>query len=524
MRKYLVMVACLGLGTAQAVAQQRGTIELGGFVRYNDYDKSFDTSRKGANQWGGGGRLGIFISHKFAVEADASGNATDVKDFFKGFQSTALTYYPIHLRLVFNHRFGETGPLFWLLGVGPAYNRYGKRVAGEPGFRGSDWAVGGITGIRAMLTNWLAFRLDGTIDYIWNPNNGKPAIVGQANGITAATPPDHNLNLGAQAGLSIMLGLCNKSKDGTTVSPTNASVRPGETTQFSGTAIHCGHPDNVVWSVTGSGAVSQSGMYTAGGSPGTATVTACGKKNRVCATANVTVAAPPPPAPPPPPPPPPGPTITRCELTPQAATVRIDQSVTYTVTCYYSDNTSKVISEFTLSSPGGSVSGNAISWATPGTKNVTAVVTGGPTLTAVATVEQLHIIVRDSAFFQFDKTIIYRKADQARLNEIAKVLTEHPDIKLTIDGHADADGTVKYNEALGIRRAVSLKNYLAKQGVPVDRMTIVLRTFGECMPAESNATAEGRAHNRRAELTEFGNTPPGEASASCKEAGRERKP
>jgi outer membrane protein OmpA-like peptidoglycan-associated protein len=418
--------------------------------------------------------------------------------------------------------------LFWFLGAGPAYNRYGKRVTGEPGFKGSDWGVGGITGLRAMLTNWLAFRVDGTIDYIWDPNNGKPAIVNQANGISAAAPPDHNVNLGAQAGLSIMLGLCNKSKDGTTITPTTASVRPGETVPFTATAIHCGHADQVVWSLSGPGAVSQSGQYTASGSSGTATVSACGKKNRTCATATVTVAAPPPPAPPPLPPgpagAPAGATITRCELTPQSATVRIDQPVTYTVTCYYSDGTSRAITEFTLSSPGGSVTENSIIWATPGTKNVTAVVRGGPTLTATAVVEQLHIVVRDSAFFQFDKTVVYRTDDQRRLNEIAKFLQERPDIKLTIDGHADADGTVKYNERLGMRRAVSLKNYLAAHGVPVDRMTIVLRTFGECMPAESNATDEGRAHNRRAELTEFGNTPPGEASAMCAEAGRERKP
>jgi outer membrane protein OmpA-like peptidoglycan-associated protein len=69
-----------------------------------------------------------------------------------------------------------------------------------------------------------------------------------------------------------------------------------------------------------------------------------------------------------------------------------------------------------------------------------------------------------------------------------------------------------------------MKSYLAKRGVPVDRMTIVLRTFSECQPVTSNETAAGRAQNRRAELREFGNTQPGAADASCAEAGRERKP
>lgn len=518
MRKYL-LAACLGLIAAPAAAQQAGTIELGGFIRYNWYDKSYDTSEKDANQWGGGGRLGLFFSHRWAVEADVSGNATDVKNYFVGFRSTALTYYPIHLRLVFNHRFGENGPLFWFVGAGPGYARYGKKVAGEPGFHGSDWAASGITGIRAMLTSWLAFRVDGTLDYIWNPNNGKPAVVSQFAGISAAKAPSKNLNLGAQAGLSLMLGLCNRSKDGTTISPTSATVRPGQTASFTATATNCGHPDKGLFTVSGPGTVSPTGVYTAS-TTGTATVSACGQRNHLCSLATVTVSSPPPP----PPPPAAARMIVRCELVPATATVRIDQPVSYTVTCSYNDNTSQNIGNFTLSSPGGSVSGNAISWATPGNKTITAVVPNGPTLTASAIVEQIHIVVRDSAFFEFDKTVVYRQEDQTRLRDIAKILIDHPDIKLTIDGHADADGTVKYNERLGMRRAVSLKSFLAGAGVPVDRMTIVLRTFGECVPAAPNATTEGRMANRRAELQEFGNTPPGAGNAVCAEAGRERKP
>jgi outer membrane protein OmpA-like peptidoglycan-associated protein len=520
MRKNLLMAAVLGCWATLASAQDKGAIEVGGFIRYNWFDKSFDTSEKGTNQWGGGGRLGYFFSRKWAVEADVSGNATDVKNFFVGFQSTALTYYPIHLRLVFNKRFGDNGPLSWFFGVGPAYNRYGKDIAGEPGFHGSDWAASAITGFRALLTSWLAFRVDGTVDYIWDPNNGKPAVVEQAAGITAAEPPDHNLNWGAQAGLSVMLRMCNRSKDGTTISPSTATVRSGESASFTATATNCGRADRVVFTVSGPGTVNESGVYTASGS-GTATVTACGQKNRLCSSATVTITAPPPPAPPPAPA---GRTLTRCEITPANATVRIDQPVTYTVTCFYSDGTSEGVQTFTLSSPGGNVTGNAISFPTPGTKNVTAQIPNGPTLSAVVEVQQINIVVRDSAFFEFDKTVIYRMEDQNRLNEAAKILKEHPDIKLTIDGHADADGSVAYNARLAMRRAESLKAYMASQGVPVDRMTIVVRSYGECVPVAPNATAEGRAMNRRAELKEFGNTVPGPGNATCKEAGRERKP
>jgi OOP family OmpA-OmpF porin len=156
-------------------------------------------------------------------------------------------------------------------------------------------------------------------------------------------------------------------------------------------------------------------------------------------------------------------------------------------------------------------------------KTVTATA-DGVTGTATADVQQLAIVVRDSAYFNVNKTIIYRTDDQGRLKAIAQVLKDHPDIKLVIDGHTDADASVRYNAKLGMNRAMAMKAFLAKQGVAVDRMTIMLRSFGECQPVAPNNTAEGRALNRRAELKEFGNTAPGAASADCAEAGRERKP
>jgi len=519
MKRNLVMASLLALGVAApAVAQNKGTIELGAFVKFTDYDNSYGTARKSANSWGGGGRLGYFFSSKWALELDGSANATDVIEFFDGFESTALTYYPFHLRLLFNQKLGSNSPFTWILGAGPGYNRYGKEVAGEPGFKGDDWGVGALTGFRAMLTNWLAFRVDGTLDYIPSPNNGSAEIVGQASGITEAEPASKNVNLGAQAGLSLMLGMCKKDRDGTTISPTTATVTTGGTVSFSGTATNCGKADEIVYTVSGPGSIDQTGRFTAT-SAGNATVTACGRKNRLCSTASVTINAPAPP-----PPPPSARTLTRCEVTPATSQPRIDQPVSYTVTLYYSDGTSQPMSGATFVAAGGNINGNTISWNTPGNKTITVTCGPGVTGSATADVQQFRITVRDSAFFEFDKTVIYRQDDQRQLNEIAKVLIEHPDIRLIIDGHADADGTVKYNERLGMNRANSLKNYLAKQGVPVDRMTIIMRTFGECVPVEPNATAEGRAMNRRAELREFGNETPGPGNASCAEAGRERNP
>jgi outer membrane protein OmpA-like peptidoglycan-associated protein len=513
MRKQLMVAALLAAIAVPAMAQEKGAWELGAFAKYTKYDGSFNTANELTNSWGAGGRLGYFLSKAWELELDGSGNATDAEDFFTGYSSVSLTYYPIHLRMLYNQRLG-TG-FTWLLGAGPAYNIYGKDVPGVPGFKGNDFGVGALTGFRVSLTNWLALRLDGTLDYIPSANNGSDEVINQANGITAAEPASSNTNLGAQVGLSLMLGTCNRAKDGTTIAPTSATILVGGSASFSGTATHCGKPDAVVYTVSGPGSVDAAGRYNAAG-PGTATVTACGVKNKLCSTATVTVNAPPPPPPPR--------TLTRCEVSPATSMPRIDQPVQYSVTGYYSDGTSAPLPNATLSAPGGSVSGNSVSWSTSGSKTVTANCGGGQTGSASADVQQLLIVVRDSAYFNVNKTVIYRTEDQSQLNEIAKILIEHPDIRLVIDGHTDSDGSVAFNDKLGMNRAIAMKAYLGKQGVAIDRMTIVLRSFSECMPVTSNATAAGRTQNRRAELREFGTTEPGAASASCAEAGRERQP
>jgi outer membrane protein OmpA-like peptidoglycan-associated protein len=527
MRKQLILAGMAGLLSAGAVAgplsaQQKGSWELGGFGRYTDFDKSYEVSRQSANAYGVGLRLGYFLTKNLAVEADGSITWSDVVEFWNGFGSTSLVYMPFHVRLMFNKRFGDEGPISWFAGVGPAYNRYGKNIEGQPGFSGdgfgSDFGVSGITGIRAHLYPWLGLRVDGTIDYIPKPNNGDDELVAQFNGISGDAA-SKNLNLAAQAGLSLFLGVCTKDRDGTTISPTTASIRTGETVNFSGTATNCGRPDQVVYTVSGPGSISAAGVYTST-TAGNATVTACGVKNRICSRANVTIATPPPPV-----------TVTSCEITPARVSLRIDQQVTYTITRVYSDGRREAVSGFTLASPGGSVAGASVSWSVPGEHVVTTTVPDCPVgLTAIATVAQpIVIVVSDrsdsaKAFFEFDKTEIYKAADQQALNQLADTLKAHPEIKLVIDGHADADGTVKYNENLAMRRAESVRSYLAARGAPLDRMTIILRTFSECRPVESNRTVEGRAANRRAEIREFGNQQPGPSEPTCAEAGRSRSP
>tara|TARA_R110000787_G_scaffold68179_6_gene152615 strand:- start:202 stop:900 length:699 start_codon:yes stop_codon:yes gene_type:complete len=87
---------------------------------------------------------------------------------------------------------------------------------------------------------------------------------------------------------------------------------------------------------------------------------------------------------------------------------------------------------------------------------------------------------------------------QPTLNEVASTLAEYPKTYIDIYGHTDSDGSDAYNQGLSERRAQSVANYLSSRGVASAR--VATRGFGETQPIASNATAEGKAQNRRVEI------------------------
>jgi outer membrane protein OmpA-like peptidoglycan-associated protein len=87
---------------------------------------------------------------------------------------------------------------------------------------------------------------------------------------------------------------------------------------------------------------------------------------------------------------------------------------------------------------------------------------------------------------------------QDTLNQIAGTLQEHPQANVTVVGHTDSTGSDSYNMKLSQDRAQSVTAYLATQGVASTRLTATGQ--GEAMPIADNATAEGRAQNRRVEM------------------------
>ena len=85
------------------------------------------------------------------------------------------------------------------------------------------------------------------------------------------------------------------------------------------------------------------------------------------------------------------------------------------------------------------------------------------------------------------------------LNQIAQTLIRYPDTSIYVIGHTDNQGSFEYNQALSERRAVAVATFLANSGVAYQRVATAGRSFNQ--PKASNDTAEGRALNRRVELT-----------------------
>ena len=100
--------------------------------------------------------------------------------------------------------------------------------------------------------------------------------------------------------------------------------------------------------------------------------------------------------------------------------------------------------------------------------------------------------------FEFDKHSITAEG-KAILDSGVQILDRNPHVRVEIVGHTDSTGSDDYNQKLSERRADSVRAYLESQGISSSRISAEGR--GESQPASSNDTREGRAQNRRVELT-----------------------
>mgnify|MGYP000335895538 FL=1 len=97
--------------------------------------------------------------------------------------------------------------------------------------------------------------------------------------------------------------------------------------------------------------------------------------------------------------------------------------------------------------------------------------------------------------FDFDKANV---KEVPELDVFAAYMNEVADSKVAITGHTDSSGPESYNQALSVKRAQDVADYLAGKGIAADRMTV--SGMGESSPVADNGTKAGRAENRRVEV------------------------
>jgi outer membrane protein OmpA-like peptidoglycan-associated protein len=112
--------------------------------------------------------------------------------------------------------------------------------------------------------------------------------------------------------------------------------------------------------------------------------------------------------------------------------------------------------------------------------------------------DQIVLVMPSDVTFAVDKSDVQPQFTRV-LDDVARTLNAYPQTTIDVVGHADSSGGAEYNQGLSERRASAVADYLTRQGrVITDRVFVA--GMGSRQPIADNATAAGRAQNRRVEI------------------------
>ncbi|TWR29666.1 OmpA family protein [Mucilaginibacter pallidiroseus] len=120
-----------------------------------------------------------------------------------------------------------------------------------------------------------------------------------------------------------------------------------------------------------------------------------------------------------------------------------------------------------------------------------------PGATVIREGEGILVKFDSGILFDTDKSDL-KAAARTNLQNLATSLQNNPQTNILIVGHTDNTGSDSHNMDLSIRRAESVKSYVAAGGVANSRLTV--QGKGESEPIADNSTVDGRAQNRRVEI------------------------
>src|SRR4051812_21685019 len=95
-----------------------------------------------------------------------------------------------------------------------------------------------------------------------------------------------------------------------------------------------------------------------------------------------------------------------------------------------------------------------------------------------------------------------RPPTREMLAKVSGILLAHGGLRLEVECHTDATGSDELNQRLSEKRAQTVRDYIAQQGL--DSAALTAKGFGKTVPVADNSTAEGRQKNRRVELVVSG--------------------
>ena len=111
--------------------------------------------------------------------------------------------------------------------------------------------------------------------------------------------------------------------------------------------------------------------------------------------------------------------------------------------------------------------------------------------------EAIRVTFDSGILFATGKKALSAQSKQTLAN-FAKTMADLPDTDITVWGHTDNTGSAQVNEKLSLERANAVSSYLQSPGIAASRVKSEGKSFN--MPVADNATAEGRAQNRRVEV------------------------
>lgn len=122
---------------------------------------------------------------------------------------------------------------------------------------------------------------------------------------------------------------------------------------------------------------------------------------------------------------------------------------------------------------------------------------GGARVDATGCIIESQTIALSNVAFELGSDRLTPSSREA-LDDIAASLRSQSDLAIEIAGHTDSQGSDALNMDLSQRRANSVRSYLVEQGVAEEQLTS--KGYGPHQPVADNATASGRAMNRRVEF------------------------